>query len=194
MNSDINRTETNRYNTPPVQAAFRTRSLVMTALFAAILCVSAYISIPLPAGSHITFLNFIILLIALAFPAQQSFFTSLIWLLLGIAGIPVFVGGNSGISYITGGWGGYSIAFVLVTILVPRLHGREYRRIYYTILAVAAAIFIDIFGAGWLMALTGITAKQAALTGVLPFLPLDVVKAVAAAQIIPQFKRITNLI
>jgi len=193
MYTKIKKTETNYVNTTPVQAAIRTRSLVMTALFTAILCVSAYISIPLPAGSHITLLNFFVLLIALVFPAQQSFFTAIIWLLLGIVGVPVFIGGNAGISYIVGGWGGYSIAFVLITILIPRLRGRKYRRIYYTILAIGAAIFIDIFGAGWLMVLTGITVKQAITAGILPFLALDVLKAIVAAQIAPQFKRIVDL-
>ena len=45
--------------------AFTTQSLVMMAIFAAILCISAYISIPIPVpgAPHITLLNFVILLI-----------------------------------------------------------------------------------------------------------------------------------
>lgn len=172
-----------------MNSKFTTRSLVTMALFAAILCVSAYISIPLPAG-HITFLNFVVLLIAFIFPLNQSVIILLIWLLLGAVGIPVFIGGSAGISYIVSGWGGYSIAFVLIAGLVPLVRGNEYRRIYYTILAIAAALFIDLFGAVWLMLLTNLTVKQAILTGVLPFLPLDLLKAVVVAQIVPQFRRI----
>lgn len=175
------------------QATIHTRSLVITALFAAILCVSAYISIPLPAGSHIAFLNFIVLLIVLVFPLRQSFCITLTWLLLGIVGVPVFIGGNAGISYIASGWGGYSIAFVMSSILVPLLRGRGYNRIYYTVIAMGAALLIDIFGAGWLMALTGLSIKQAIITGILPFLPLDILKAIVAAQIVPQFRRIAEL-
>lgn len=189
-------TKTERTTRPPYSAsadtALHTRSLVLTALFAAILCVSAYISIPLPAGSHITFLNFIVLLTALIFPLRQSFSVTFIWFLLGIVGVPVFVGGNAGISYIAGGWGGYSIAFVLISILLPPLRSKKYSRIYYTILAACAAFLIDAFGAGWLMVLTGISAKQAVIMGIMPFLPLDILKAVVAAQIVPQFKRIVD--
>ena len=60
--------------------AFTTQSLVMMAIFAAILCISAYISIPIPVpgAPHITLLNFVILLIALLFPLQQSFFIILV--------------------------------------------------------------------------------------------------------------------
>lgn len=182
--------ETKHYAMPSHPAS-RTHSLVSTALFAAILCISAYISIPLPAGSHITFLNFIVMLIALTFSAKQSFCITLIWLLLGIIGVPVFVGGNAGISYIASGWGGYSIAFVLSAAFVPFFRGKKYNRLYYTILAIGTALLIDVFGAFWLMILTGISVKQAVLMGVLPFLPLDTLKAIVAAQILPQFKRIT---
>lgn len=169
-----------------------TSSLVTTALFAAILCVSAYISIPLPAG-HITLLNFMVLLIAFLFPLNQSVTIILIWLLLGTVGIPVFVGGNAGISYIVSGLGGYSIAFVIIAAFVPLFRGKEYHRTYYTILAVSAALFIDIFGAAWLMILTGLSVRQAIFTGFLPFIPLDILKAIVAVQILPQFKRITAI-
>ncbi len=52
---------------------FTTYSLVLMALFAAVLCVSAYISIPLPNGSHITLLNFVVTLISLIFPLSSPF-------------------------------------------------------------------------------------------------------------------------
>ena len=81
------------------KSKFSTYSIVMMALFAAILCVSAYISIPLPNGTHITLLNFVITLIALVFPLAESFFIGLIWMLLGLVGVPVFVGGQAGPGY-----------------------------------------------------------------------------------------------
>lgn len=172
------------------QTQLRTRSLVTMALFTAVLCVSAYISIPLPTGSHITFLNFIVLLIAFLFPVQQSFIITLLWLLLGAAGVPVFIGANAGISYLIGGWGGYSFGFLAAAILVPLLRRKEFHRISYTILSVFAAILIDVIGAFWLMIITGISAKQAVFMGILPFLPLDLIKAIIVVQIVPQFRTI----
>ena len=79
--------------------AFTTQALVTMAIFAAILCISAYISIPLPlpGSPHITLLNFVILLIALLFPLQQSFLIVLVWMLLGCVSLPVFIGGGAGI-------------------------------------------------------------------------------------------------
>lgn len=169
-----------------------THSLVIMALFTAVLCVSAYISIPLPAGSHITFLNFVVLLIAFLFPIQQSFLITLVWLLLGAAGAPVFVGANAGISYLIGGWGGYSFGFLTVAILVPLLRKKEFHRGSYTIISVFAATLIDIIGALWLMIITGISVRQAVFMGIIPFLPLDLIKAVVVVQIVPQLRTIVQ--
>ncbi len=82
---------------------FTTQRLALMAMFAAILCISAYISVPLPlTGYHVTFLNFVITLIALVFPLEQSLLISIVWLLLGAVGVPVFIGGNAGIGYLMG--------------------------------------------------------------------------------------------
>ena len=71
------------------KSAHSAQSLVTIALMAAVLCVSAYISIPLPNGSHITALNFIVMLVALVFSIRESFLINLIWFLLGLLGLPV---------------------------------------------------------------------------------------------------------
>lgn len=172
---------------------FNTHTLVMMALFATILSLSAYITIPLPTGAHLSLLNFVVLLIALVFPMKQSFVVVLVWLLLGSVGVPVFALGNAGVSYLVGNWGGYNFSFLLIALIVPLFCRRKYNRIYYTIVAVFAVFFIDISGAVWLMFVTKLSAMQAFLIGVLTFLPLDILKAVVVAQIVPQFKRIVAL-
>ena len=167
-----------------------TRSLVIMAMFAAVLCVSAYISIPLPNGSHITALNFIVTIIALIFPLEQSALILIIWTLLGLVGVPVFIGGNAGAGYLFGPLGGFSFAFILIAILVPLIRGQKYNRIIYTIVAIASAFLVDLVGSLWLMVAADMTLKAALLAGFAPFIVLDIVKAVIAAQIAPQFKKI----
>lgn len=167
-----------------------THSLIIMALFAALLCVSSYITISLPTGQHITLQNLFVLLISFLFPLKQALGIHLIWFLMGIIGIPVFAGGYAGISYILSPLGGYSVAFFLIATLLPLLRGKKYKRIYYTVLAISAALLIDFFGAVWLMLLNQLSIKNAFLVGVVPYLPLDIVKAIIVAQIVPQFKRI----
>lgn len=174
------------------QKKFSTQTLVIMAMFAAVICVSAYISIPLPNGSHITFLNFITTLVSLLFPGEQAVLIILVWLLLGAVGVPVFIGGNAGIGYLFGPLGGYSFAFLLVAILVPLLRGKKYSRLRYTITALLSVVLVDFVGTVWMMILAHMTWKAAFIAGFLPFIPLDIVKAVISAQLIPAFRHVVH--
>jgi biotin transport system substrate-specific component len=178
----------NAQNTP-ASPAFSTRSLVLMAMFAAVLCISAYISITLPNGSHITFLNFIITLIVLLFPSSQAFCIIGLWLLMGIIGLPVFAGGNAGIGYVLSPWGGYNIAFLIMAVLIPLTLGKKYSRIRYTIMSIFSVILVDIIGSLWLMAFSQVSISAAFAAGFLPFIVLDLVKAVVAAQVVPVFRK-----
>lgn len=175
-----------------VKSTHSAQSLVTIALMAAVLCVSAYISIPLPNGSHITALNFIVMLVALVFSIRESFLINLIWFLLGLLGLPVLIGGASGIGYVLGPWGGYSISFLIVAALVPLICTRKYNRVLYTIIAILSAAFVDLFGSIWMMVVSDIALVPALVAGFLPFIVLDVVKAVIAAQIVPQIRKIVR--
>lgn len=169
-----------------------THSLVTMAMFAAVLCVSAYISLPLPNGSHITFLNFVTTLIALVFPVGQAFLIVLVWVLLGLIGVPVFIGGNAGIGYLFGPLGGYSASFLLIAVLVPLLCGKKYNRVRYTVISVFSVILVDLVGTIWMMILSHMSFQAAFIAGFLPFIVLDLIKAVVAAQIVPAFRRVVN--
>lgn len=182
----------NKFNSKDVHS---TKMLVMMAMFTALVCVFAYISIPLPipGSPHITMQNFIILIIALLFPVKQSFMIIFAWFLLGLIGIPVFPAGVSGIGYITSPWGGYVTAFLLVAIFLPLLRGEKYNRIRFTAVSIAGILIMDTVGMIWLktVGMEGYNSWRAVfMGGFLPFVPMDLVKAVVAAQIIPSLRRI----
>lgn len=179
-------------NTTANKQLFSTKSMVQMALFAAILCVSAYISIPLPNGSHITFLNFVSTLVALLFSCSQAVCTTLIWMLLGIVGVPVFIGGQAGVGYLLSPWGGYNFAFVVVAILLPLIRGKNYNRVRYTIVSLLSVVLVDLIGTVWLMISNHLDFPSAFLAGFVPFILLDAVKAVVVAQIVPAFRRVIS--
>ena len=171
---------------------YTTRSLVIMAMFTAVLCVSAYISIPLPNGTHFTALTIIITTIILTFPFQQAASIITVWMLLGIAGIPVFVGGIAGLGYITGPYGGYNVAFLLTSIFIPMICKSIYNRLYFSMIAILSAIIIDLTGTIWIMAVSKISFKAAFAVGFIPFILFDIIKAVLAAQLVPQLRIIIN--
>lgn len=165
---------------------------MICALFAALICISAYISVPLPLPSapKITLLNFVVILITLLLPLPDSFLTVMVWMILGLIGIPVFIGGGSGIGYLLAPYGGYTLVYPIIAILVPLLRGKTYNRLRYTAVSLFAALLVDFLGMLWLMHVSSYDIRTGFLTGFLPFLPLDIIKAVIAAQIVPAFKRI----
>lgn len=174
------------------KSIFNVHSLVMMAMFTAILCISAYISIPLPNGSHITLLNFVVTLIGMVFSVSQSFLIVLVWMLLGMVGIPIFIGGNAGVAYLFGPFGGFNFSFLLIAVLLPLCRGKNYNRIRYTIVAILSAVLVDAIGSLWLMFSSHMTLQAAFLAGFVPFIGLDLVKVIVVAQIAPQFKRLAT--
>lgn len=174
---------------------YSARRLTTMALFAAILSISAYISIPLPipGAPHITLLNFVIILIPLLFSPADSFMIVLVWMILGIAGVPVFIGGRAGIAYLLAPWGGYTVSYPLTVLFMPFLRGSGYNRIRYTAAALAGTLFIDLFGMLWLMTMNHLDLRTAFLTGFVVFLPLDLIKAFAAAQVVPAFRHAVSM-
>ena len=171
---------------------FTTVELVMMAMFTAILCVSAYLSIPtpLPNAAHITLLNFMIFLIALIFDLKDSTIIIALWMILGAIGVPVFIGGGSGLGYLFGVFGGYTFSFIIASIVMGLIKGKKYNRLTYTLIAILGAVIIDIIGMIWWKFNGTLGWKTAVLSGFVAFIPLDLVKAVIAAQLVPVFSRL----
>lgn len=169
-----------------------TKRLVICALFAALLSISAYLSIPtmLPMAPKITMMNFMVFLIALLFPLKESFLIGIVWFLLGAVGLPVFIGGGAGVGYLVAPYGAYTWAFLIVFLVLPIIRGKNYSRLWFTICGIIGVVIIDFVGMLWLIHMTGYDIKTGFLTGFLPFIPLDLVKAIVAAQVIPAFKRV----
>lgn len=87
--------------------------LTKTSLCVALLCVSAFIVIPIPfTPIMITAQTLVVTLIALLLKPSQSAAAVGVYLLLGICGIPVFSGGTAGIGQLLGPTGGFLWGFL----------------------------------------------------------------------------------
>ncbi len=171
---------------------FTTLEMVTMAAFAALLCVSSYLSIPNPlaGGAKLTLLNFVVMLIILVFSLRDSFTIIMLWMILGLVGLPVYVGQQSGPGYLFGLYGGYVLSYIVVTILIGLIKGKKYNRIYYTILAIVMAVLVDLIGAAWWKFMGDISWASALTMGFAGFIVFDIIKAVVAAQIAPLFQKL----
>lgn len=170
------------------------RKMVFASLFAALTAAGAYVQIPIPFSPvPITLQVFFVLLAGCILKSKWGSLSMIVYTLLGIAGLPVFSGGSSGIGVLLGPTGGYIIGFILAAYIIGKLSEKTENSarppLLVNALNMSAGIFI-IYLCGVLqltmMAKIGIGA---ALTlGVLPFLPGEILKTAVAAYIASNYK------
>lgn len=170
----------------------KTAEMTKMALMVAMNCVSAYIIIPLPFSlSPIALQTMIVNLTGYVLNAKQAFMTMLVYLLVGLAGVPVFTGGSAGPGKLFGPTGGYIIGFLFTAVFLAYFRGEKYSFKRYALLGCVIGIpLIYVFGVVQLKLITGMGWDKAIMTGALPFIPLDIVKCLAAAVIAGPINRI----
>ena len=170
----------------------KTAEMTKMALMVAMNCVSAYIIIPLPFSlSPLALQTLIVNLTGYVLNAKQAFMTMLVYLLVGLAGVPVFTGGSAGPGKLFGPTGGYVIGFLFTAVFLAYFRGEKYSFKRYALLGCVIGIpLIYVFGVVQLKLITGMGWDKAIMTGALPFIPLDIVKCLAAAVIAGPINRI----
>ena len=170
----------------------KTAEMTKMALMVAMNCVSAYIIIPLPFSlSPLALQTLIVNLTGYVLNAKQAFMTILVYLLVGLAGVPVFTGGSAGPGKLFGPTGGYIIGFLFTAVFLAYFRGEKYSFKRYALLGCVIGIpLIYVFGVVQLKLITGMGWDKAIMTGALPFIPLDIVKCLAAAVIAGPINRI----
>jgi len=111
--------------------------------------------------------------------------SQIIYVLLGVVGLPVFAGFKAGIGILFGPTGGFLFGFIFSAYIIGKLiELKKEKNIFYYFLAGFLGIVIIYFiGVIQLALVTGIGIKRALLIGALPFLPGDILKIIAASSI-----------
>lgn len=164
---------------------FATADMVMVALFAAILCVMAPFSIPI--GPVPISLATLVIYFSLYFLNwKQGMVMCVVYLLLGLAGLPVFSGFSGGVGKLVGPTGGYLVGY-LVLVLIAGSLVEKFRKNKFLCIAgmvIGTAIFYG-FGTAWFCISTGTGVLPALAICVFPFLIGDTVKILIAAFVAP---------
>lgn len=174
---------------------FSVQELTTMALLAALLCVSSYISIQLPFSAvPITAQTLIVNLIALLLKPKKAGITVGIWILLGLVGLPVFSGGKGGFGVLAGPTGGYIIGYLVAVMIIALIRGNRNKAIRNMISTIAVGIpVIYVIGVPWLKVVAGLDWKAAVITGLLPFIAGDIIKAVASVYIAKPLYKVVNV-
>ena len=160
--------------------AIRTQSLVCCAVFAALTVACSQIQIPL-AVFPVNLALFSVHLCAALMKKHYAALSMTVYLLMGLVGLPVFVGFQGGAGVLFGRTGGYIIGYVasaFLTALIVEKWGRAWWQAALAIVVGVAACYA--LGTAWYMALTKSPLWLSLSYCVFPFLPGDIVKLALA--------------
>ena len=166
-----------------------TKDIALIGLMAAVMCLAAPFSVPIgpvPISLATLVIYFTIYLLG----AASGTISCLIYLLLGLVGLPVFSGFTSGLEKLLGPTGGYLIGYLLMALVGGIFVDRYRKNILLQFLGLVlgtAACYI--LGTAWLAWQASLSLKAALWAGVIPFIPGDLVKIAAAMVVAPQIRR-----
>ncbi len=161
--------------------------LVWISLMAALITAGSYIHFPV-GPVPFSLQTLFVLLAGFVLGPWAGFGAIGLYLLAGAAGLPVFYGGTSGLGHILGPTGGYLAGFLIspwITGSAGKLTStRPLPWSYVLIFSFLAYIPIYLLGLLWLQTVLDIGWSQAALTGLLPLLPAELVKLFLCAALV----------
>ena len=156
--------------------------MIYASIFGAVTAAGAYIMIPLPPVP-ITLQTLVLYLAATLLGGRLSALSQVVYLLVGIIGLPVFAGGKAGMGVLIGPTGGYLIGFIAGAYVIGKIvEIRKNPGLIWIIPAmVTGTVAIYLFGVVQLMIVAKLSMVKAITVGVLPFLIGDALKIVAAS-------------
>ena len=152
---------------------FNIQELCIIGLTTALICVIAPFSFPMPLGVPMTLQSFIIALMAIILGSKRGATATLIYILLGAFGLPVFSNFTGGWQCLIGPTGGFILSFPIMAYVIGL--GSS---LWLGILAGTVINFA--FGIAMFCLVTESSFTVGFTTCVLPFIPLTIIKWILA--------------
>jgi biotin transport system substrate-specific component len=183
----------------------RLYSYLLCALFAAVTAILSQIMIPLPFTP--VPINLALLAVWVCggmLGPKKAAISMIVYILLGAIGVPVFVGFTGGLGALAGPTGGYIIGYlpsaVLMGVFLSERAGYSgagriavqqgvKRVLFRTVKGIPAMLVCYAFGTVWFIILTGMQLIPALLLCIVPFIPGDVLKMIAAVLILDALRK-----
>lgn len=144
-------------------------------IFTALLCILAPISVPI-GPIPISLSGLVIYLSIYVIGMKKSLISYVVYLLLGLVGLPVFSGYQGGLAKIAGPTGGYLVGYILVIVIggivYEKVNGKA--KIPATIVAMmVGTVVCYAFGTAWFVFQMDCELSYALGVCVYPFIPFD---------------------
>lgn len=170
------------------KAKTRTIDIAYIGLFAALITASAQIAIPMTVS--FTLQTFAICLAAGLLGWKRGTLSVVVYIIIGMIGLPVFTGFKSGIAAVAGPTGGFIVGFIFTALISGLLIDKLGRKLWQMIIFMAVGVIACYaFGTIWFIIAYKATIASALTTCVVPFLLPDAVKVVLAAVLSNRLRR-----
>jgi biotin transport system substrate-specific component len=178
-----------------------TRDLIITSLFTALTAIGGFISIPLGLVP-ITLQTIFVVLSGLILGAKLGALSQIIYVILGLVGLPIFAGGTGGLTSVVSPSFGFVIGFIIAAYVIGKLteKNKSLSTIIYSV--VLGSFVIYFIGVPYFYFIfTSYLGKSINFYGALkyaclPFIPGDIVKAVIsiilAKKLLPMLKNMKS--
>lgn len=157
------------------------RDLCMIGLFTAVIVIMAQIVIPMPFGVPFTMQTFAITLASIVLGSKNGAIASIIYVMLGAIGLPVFANFTGGWQSIIGPTGGFILSFPLMAYIIGL--GMELRSKWkgFSIVMLVLGTFLNLFcGALMFSIITNSPLIVGITTCIIPFILASIIKAFLA--------------
>lgn len=171
-----------------------TAEITMIALMTAVTCILGPLSIPI-GPVPVSFTNLVIFLAVILLGLKRGTISYLVYLLIGLTGVPVFSAFTGGPAKLFGPTGGYLIGFIFLALIegffVERFRDADARNrtVMYCVGIILGMAVTYLFGTVWLAYQAQMSFSAALAAGVLPFLPGDLAKMIAAVALGPVIRQ-----
>ena len=175
---------------PKANKVFQTKEMAVTAAMTAVLCIlgpwAFQIPIsPVPISLCSMGIYFVLYLLGL----KLGTISVLLYVLLGVAGLPVFTNFSGGLGKLLGPTGGYIIGYIFLAVICGFFLQKFPGNLLLHILGfILGTLVLYLFGTLWLQFQAHLTFPQALMAGVIPYIPGDIVKLILALTIATPLK------
>ncbi|MDD6490000.1 MAG: biotin transporter BioY [Clostridia bacterium] len=173
--------------------------MVYAAVFTAIIAVLAQISIPLGIIVPFTLQTLGVFIASAMLGWKRGTLSVILYVLLGIIGLPVFAGFSGGAAVLFGATGGYIIGFIFTALAVGFMTDKLGRKLWVLAVSMVVGLLLCyIFGTAWFIILYNMQGKAMDIITALgycvfPFLIADGLKIIVAAVLVNRLDKIIKL-
>lgn len=164
----------------------------LAVLLAALMAAMAKLKVPYPVSpTDITLQVMGVFIAGLVLGPVWGGFSMLLYLLVGLAGVPVFADGG-GPGYLWHHTAGFLVGFLVAAVVIGiivhrRVEPRDLESVSLVVQILALFVGVGVIyslGVPWLSYVTGLSLPRAAVTGALVFVPADAGKVAATVALV----------